>query len=134
MSNCCFSKRRKTSGSTPLYRSRSGFIFGVCKGIAQYAALNVVWLRLALVAALIMTGFFPTLILYVLAAIFMKPEPVLDKMSDEDHEFYHSYADNRSMALNRLHRKLESLQRRAKRMENIVTDREFDWERRFRAQ
>jgi phage shock protein C len=108
-------------------------IFGVCKGIAAYAELNVFWLRLAMVAALLMTGVFPTLILYILAAIFMKPEPVLDKMNEDDHEFYHSYADNRHMALSRLKRRLDSLQRRAKRMENIVTDREYDWERRFRS-
>ena len=61
----------------------------------------------------------------------MKPEPVLPLQSDEDSEFYNSYTSSRSMALNRLKRTYDSLDRRLQRMENVVTSKEYDWDRRL---
>lgn len=58
-----------------LYRSRDGIIFGVCKGIANYLDLSVGWIRVLTVLAFIFSGFFPTAVLYVLAALVMKKEP-----------------------------------------------------------
>jgi phage shock protein C len=58
-----------------LYRSRDGMIFGVCKGIANYLDLSVGWLRILTIIAFIVTGFFPTAVVYILAALVMKKEP-----------------------------------------------------------
>jgi phage shock protein C len=68
-----YSERRRGG----LYRSRSGLIFGVCKGIAEYLDFSVVWMRVIAVALFIFTGIWPIVVFYLLAAILMKPEPVL---------------------------------------------------------
>lgn len=115
-----------------LYRSRHGVIFGVCRGVADYMNVSVFWLRVVTVAVLLFTGIWPVLGLYVLAALLMKPEPILPLHSEEDQEFYDSYTHSRSMALHRLKRTFDGLDRRIQRMESIVTARDYDWDRRLR--
>ncbi|UCD56467.1 MAG: envelope stress response membrane protein PspC [Candidatus Hydrogenedentota bacterium] len=122
-----FSERRHTR----LYRSRSGMISGVCKGIADYLTLKVLWVRIVAVAFLILTGIWPIVGLYLLAALLMKPEPVLPIETEEAQEFYDSYVSSRSPALHRLKGTFDHLDRRIQRMESIVTAREHDWERRL---
>ena len=61
----------------------------------------------------------------------MKIEPVLPLESEEDEEFYHSYSGSRSMALQRLKRTYQALDRRIQRIESTVTTRDFDWEERL---
>lgn len=114
-----------------LYRSRDGAIFGVCKGIAQYLDVSVFWLRVALVVTFFLSGIYPVVILYILAALLMKPEPVLPLRTEEDFEFYNSYVSSRSAALSRLKRTYDKLEGRIRRMEDIVTNREYDWDRRL---
>jgi len=114
-----------------LYRSRSGLIFGVCKGIAEYLDFSVFWMRAIVVVATLFTGLWPVPVLYVVAALLMKPEPVLPLETESDREFYNSYVSSRTMALHRLKRTFDSLDRRLRRMESIVTAREYDWERRL---
>jgi len=70
-------------------------------------------------------------IIYIVAAIFMKPAPAATLESPEDWEFYNSYATDRKMALNRLKQKFETLERRTRRIEAIVTDPEYQWERKL---
>ncbi len=119
--------------SRTLFRSRHGWIFGVCQGIADYGQINVLWVRLAAVLLTIPTGFWPMVLIYILAAIFLKPAPVVEFTDEEDWNFYQSYVSDRKMALARLKRRCEALDRRTRRMENVVTDREFDWDRRFQS-
>lgn len=114
-----------------LYRSRTGMIMGVCKGLAQYFDLSVFWVRVVAVLAFIFTGFWPLAGVYFLAALLMKPEPVVPLKDEDEREFYESYTTSRSMAVGRLKRRFEQLDRRLQRMEDIVTSREFDWEQRF---
>lgn len=114
-----------------LYRSRDGIICGVCKGIADYYHFNVFWVRVLVIFATTFTGFWPAIIAYFVASMVMKIEPVLPLESEEDEEFYHSYSGSRSMALQRLKRTFESLDRRIQRIESTVTTRDFDWEERL---
>ncbi len=117
--------------SHTLYRSRNGKIFGVFQGLADYFGLNVFWLRLGAVVLFFMTGGIPLIPIYVVAAILMTPEPPQALRSDEE-EFYNSFTSNRRLALSRLSEKLDGLDRRARRIEDIVTARGYDWERRMR--
>jgi phage shock protein C len=119
--------------SRTLYRSRHGWIFGVCQGIADYADVNVLFVRAATVAIGLLTAFGPVILIYILAAIFLKPAPAVEFTDDEDWNFYQSYVADRKMALLRLKRRCETLDRRTRRMENVVTDREFEWDRRFQS-
>ena len=129
--NTCRSQTR--TGRNSLYRSREGVIFGVCRGLANYSEISVFWVRVAVIIGAIVTGFWPMVLIYIMAAIFMKPAPVVAPMDEEEWEFYNSYAADRKMALSRLKRRFDSLDRRARRIESVVTDREFDWDRRFRS-
>lgn len=116
---------------TGLYRSRSGKILGVCKGLAEYFDFSVFWMRIIALALLVFSGIWPMVILYFLAALLMKPEPVLPLETEGEQEFYNSYASSRRMALHRLKRTYDNLDRRIRRMEDIVTAREYDWDRRL---
>ncbi len=116
---------------TGLYRSRSGKILGVCKGIAEYFDLPVFWMRVIAIVLLFVSGVWPMVIVYFVAALLMKPEPVLPLETEGEQEFYNSYANSRRMALHRLKRTYDNLDRRIQRMEHIVTAREYDWERRL---
>ena len=51
--------------------------------------------------------------------------------TEAEQEFYDSYVGSRSMAISRIKRKFEHLDRRLRRMEDVVTSRDYDWERRF---
>ena len=115
-----------------LYRSRNGVIFGVCRGIGEYFDFSVFWVRTITLVLLLFTGFWPIGALYLLAALIMKPEPVISIHSDDEQEFYDSYVHSSRQAVNRLKRKYQNLKRRVQRMEDIVTSPEFDWEDRFR--
>jgi phage shock protein C len=114
-----------------IYRSRSGIIFGVCKGLADHFDVSVFWTRLVAVALLIFTGFWPIGVLYIVAALLMKPEPVLPLETEEAQEFYNSYVSSSNLALHRLKRTFDNLDRRIQRIESTVTAREYDWDRRL---
>jgi phage shock protein C len=114
-----------------LYRSRDGVLLGVCRGIAEYFDLSVFWVRAITVVVFLFSGFWPIMGLYFLAALLMKPEPVLRIETDDQQEFYDSYVSSRKGAIDRVKRRYDSLERRIQRMEDAVTNREFDWERRL---
>lgn len=118
-------------GNMP-YRSRNGLVFGVCRGLAEHFQAPTFWIRMAFVALLVFTGFWAMTIVYIVAAIIMRPAPVIPLESVEDAEFYNSYTHSRTMALQRLKRSFDSLDRRIQRMEDMVTARDYDWEERLR--
>jgi phage shock protein C len=113
------------------YRSRSGLILGVCKGLAAYFDFSVFGMRVIAFLLLVFSGVWPIVILYFLAALLMKPEPVLPLETEGEQEFYNSYASSRRMALHRLKRTYDNLDRRIQRIESVVTSREYDWDRRL---
>ena len=121
-------KNYDPSTGSGLYRSRSGVVFGVCRGLAQYFEFSVAWARVIAVILVFVSGFWPAIGIYLIAALIMKPAPVVPINNDAEREFYDSYTHSRHMAAKRLKRRFENLERRIRRMEHIVTAREFDWE------
>jgi len=117
--------------SRGIYRSREGSLLGVCKGIADHFDFSVFKVRAMTLAFMFLSGFWPITILYFIAALIMKPEPVVAIHSDEEQAFYDSYLSSRRDAVFRLKKKFEQLERRIQRMEHIVTEREFNWESRM---
>jgi len=115
-----------------MYRSRGGVLLGVCQGIASYFDMSVFWVRMAWIVAFLLTGLWPVAGIYVILALLLKPEPVRPIDSDGDKEFYDSYVSSPRHAAGRLRRKFENLDRRIRRMEDRVTGRDFEWERKFR--
>lgn len=114
-----------------IYRSRNGAILGVCKGLAEHFDFSIFWTRVIALILLFVAGFLPAIGLYLLAALLMKPEPVIPIHDAAEKEFYDSYANSRHGAVQRLKRRYENLQRRIQRMEHIVTSTEYDWENRL---
>ena len=114
-----------------LYRSRNGVVLGVCRGIAEYFDFSVFWTRAIVIIVLFFSGFWPIMALYFIAALLMKPEPVIPIESDDQQEFYDSYMYSRKGAIDRLKRRYENLERRIQRMEHTVTAKDFDWDRRL---
>jgi phage shock protein C len=117
----------------PLYRSRDGVILGVCRGVADYFNLKVFWVRVIMLALFLFSGVWPMVFIYLVASLLMKPEPIRPLETEDEREFYDSYTYSRSRAVGRLKRRFRNLDRRIRRMEDTVTAREFDWERKFNA-
>ena len=111
-----------------IYRSRNGVIFGVCRGLAEHFNFSILWARVIAIIFLLVTGFWPVIGIYLIAALLMKPAPVIPIKTEAEQEFYDSYANSRHLAARRIKRRYENLERRIRRMEHIVTTREFDWE------
>ena len=120
--------RRSRNG---IYRSRNGIILGVCKGLAEHFDFSVFWTRVIALIFLFVAGILPAIGLYLLAALLMKPEPVIPVENAAEKEFYDSYTYSRQGAVQRLKRRFDNLQRRIQRMEHIVTSAEYDWEDRL---
>lgn len=116
-----------------LYRSRNGVFLGVCKGIASHYDFSVFWVRMALIVVFLLSGFWPVIGIYIVAALLMKPKPVKPIETEDEQEFYDSYVNSPRSAAQRLRRKFENLERRIRRMEDKVTTRDFEWERKFNA-
>jgi len=121
-------RERRRSGP---YRSRHGMIFGVCRGLAEHLDFSVFWMRIITLGLFLFTGIWPIGVLYLAAAIMMPLEPVVPFQNEADEEFYKSYTSSRQMALHRLQRTFERLDRRIRRMEDIVTGKDYDWDQRL---
>ncbi|MFQ5485603.1 MAG: envelope stress response membrane protein PspC [Desulfobacterales bacterium] len=124
-------RRFKNIFRSGVYRSRSGIILGVCRGIAEYFDFSVFWARTLTLLAFLFSGFWPVAVLYFVAALLMKPEPVIPIDTSEEQEFYDSYVHSRKGAADRLKRRYRNLEARIQRLEETVTTREFDWEHRI---
>ena len=122
-----------TRGGRGIYRSRDGLMLGVCRGWADYFDLSVFWIRFAMICVFLLSGFWPVIGIYLVAALFMKPEPLQPFADESEREFYDSYTSSPQGAGQRLRKKFHDLDRRIRRMEDTVTGREYDWERRFKS-
>ncbi len=114
-----------------VYRSRDGIILGVCRGLAEYFDFSVFWVRAVTLLVFLFSGFWPIAVLYFVAALLMKPEPVIPIDTNGEQEFYDSYVHSRKGAADRLKRRYRNLEVRIQRLEETVTTREFDWEQRI---
>ena len=115
------------SNNNGLYRSRRGIFMGVCRGIAEYFDISVFWTRITTLIIFLFTGFWPIGVLYIIASLALKAEPVSPLHPENDNEFYNSYTQSRESAIQRVKRKFENIERRIQRMEHTVTSKEFDW-------
>ncbi len=100
---------------------------GVCRGTAEYFDISVFWTRIITLMIFLFTGFWPIGVLYIIASLVLKTEPVSPLHTENDHEFYNSYTQSRESAIQRVKRKFENIERRIQRMEHTVTSKEFDW-------
>ena len=116
-----------------MYRSRDGVILGVCKGIGEYFDFSVFWIRIIAVLFLLLSGFWPTMAVYFIAALLMKPKPAIPLQTEEERDFYDSYVHSQRATVDHLKRRYEKLERRIRQMEHTITSREFDWDQKLKA-
>ena len=108
-----------------LYRSRRGMIFGVCQGIADWRGINAGYVRLTLVILTVFTGFFPFGLLYLIAAFFLPVEPAYR----ERHSYRRSHVKR---GFYDMKQEFDDLASRFNGMERDTTNRERDWDSRFK--
>lgn len=106
---------------------------GVCRGISDFFDIPVFWVRLLFVIVFLFSGLWPIIGIYIIASFIMKPKPAKPLENEDEQDFYDTYVHSREGAIRTLKSRFESLDRRIRRMEDAVTAREFDWDRRFNA-
>jgi phage shock protein C len=124
-----------SGGARRPYRSRSGILLGVCKGLADYLGTSAFVVRMVFLLGMLFTGLWPLVGLYFLAALLMKPEPALPPADMHEQELYDLYTRDPARATGSLRERFERVDRRIRRIEDLVTSRtarEADWDRRLR--
>ncbi|AEV29836.1 putative stress-responsive transcriptional regulator [Sphaerochaeta pleomorpha str. Grapes] len=109
-----------------LYRSPRGKIFGVCAGLAEWRDLPVEPVRWIVLITILVTGFFPGAVLYLLAALIIPMNP-----ADSVYENGQHTADDDPRSDEDLQSEYERLKRKVEKMENDIFNKERDWEDRF---
>jgi phage shock protein C len=94
---------------------------GVCRGVGDYLDFSVFWIRAILIILFLISGFWPVVVLYFLAAILMKSEPVI-----------RPHQHSNSPSSDHIRRRQQTLERRLHNLESIVTSKEYDWDERLR--
>ena len=115
-----------------LYRSRSGIIMGVCRGVGDFFNFSVFWIRTILVILFLISGFWPVVVLYFLAAFLMKSEPIIRYHQHNEEDLCGVYARARRPSSDHIKRRQQTLERRLRNLENTVTSKEYSWEQRLR--
>ena len=65
-----------------LYRLPSeAILLGVCAGIARYAGIDPVFVRLGAIVLALLTGFWPTIIVYLVAAALLPRDPAQETVA-----------------------------------------------------
>ncbi|SMC64984.1 phage shock protein C (PspC) family protein [Desulfocicer vacuolatum DSM 3385] len=125
------SSRFGKAASQGIFRSRHGIIMGVCKGISESFNFSVFWVRVIFVITFFFSGLWPVIGIYLAGAFLMKPRPVKPLETEEEKDFYNNYVNSRAGAVRTLKSRFDSLERRIRRMEDTVTTREFEWDRKM---
>lgn len=99
------------------HRSEKGIFLGICKGLAEWRDVPVFWIRFAMVALTIFT--FPLPIFIYIFLAFITPKARKDGWTPKNSEY------------RTVNQTLDSLERRTRRVEDAVVNRETDWDRRF---
>jgi phage shock protein C len=123
---------RNSTARYPLCRDTDrGILAGVCAGIADYFGIEPIIVRLGFVVALLLF-FPPTVLIYIILALALRPMPRALHASAEDEQFWRGVATAPDDTVQRLDRRFAGLEERLRRMEREVTSRDFDLHRKFR--
>ncbi|MDR2947277.1 MAG: PspC domain-containing protein [Candidatus Adiutrix sp.] len=123
-----FTARLKTCGP---FRSDDGVIFGVARGLAEYFGWPVGLTRLIMALATVFLFFWPTIILYLAAALLMSPAPKGGLGSQEERDIWFKAQMDPNSAMDQLAKRAGTVEKRLRRLEDYVTSKEFLWRRRM---
>jgi phage shock protein C len=69
-----------------LYRSpKDSLVFGVCSGLAQYLQVDVIFVRLMVLALTFFSHGWPMIVLYIAAVVLMPIDPAQDTVASTQH-------------------------------------------------
>lgn len=123
-----FTAQLKTYGP---FRAKDGVIFGVAKGLADYFGWSVGLVRLIFILATVFLFFWPTIILYLVAALIMSPAPDGRLDSQEERDIWLRAQLDPGGTIDQLSKRAGSLEKRLRRMEDYITSKEYSWSRRM---
>ncbi len=123
-----FIAQLKTDGP---FRASDGFIFGVAKGLAEHFGWSVGLVRVVFIVSAIFLFFWPSILLYFLAALLMSPAPKGKLEDPEERDIWLQAQLDPEAALKGLGRRAERVEKRMRRLEDYVTSKEFSWNRRM---
>jgi len=123
-----FTAQLKTYGP---FRAGDGVIFGVAKGLADYFGWSVGLVRLVLILATVFMFFWPTIILYLAAALVMSPAPAGRLDSPEERDIWLKAQLDPKGAMEQLAKRAAAAEKRMRRLEDYVTSKEFQWRQRM---
>lgn len=113
------------------FRANDGVIFGVAKGLAEYYGWSVGLVRLILILCSIFLFFWPTIILYLVAALAMSPAPSSGFDSQEERDIWlHTQLDP-DAAMDQLGKRAGAVEKRLRRLEDFVTSKDYAWNRKM---
>ncbi len=110
-----------------LYRSPRGKVFGVCTGLAEWRDLPVEPVRLIIFLAILFTGVFPGVLIYLVAAMVIPMNP--GTSYEAKSTIYEEYKEEKSD--DELKAEYERLKRKVEKMESEMFNKERDWDDRF---
>ncbi len=114
-----------------IHRAPDGMLLGVCKGIAQSRNLPVPAVRLAVVALTMVTGFWPGIALYILAAALMEAAAPQQGGFSEEERFRPDSRAGRARLMRDLKERILRMDKRIQRMEDQVVRPDFHWDKRW---
>jgi phage shock protein C len=124
-----------TNSSSARYRlwrdTDRGMLAGVCAGIADYAGVEPIAVRLAAVLGLVFFTL-PTIAAYVILAIVLRPKPPALYASPDEEAFWRGVGTAPADTLHSIKRKFADLEARLGHMESEVASGDFELHRKFR--
>jgi phage shock protein C len=128
--------RPRPSFSAPvrhlLYRNpKTGMVFGVCAGLADYFGTDPVLVRVGMVIGLFFL-FPPVVIAYLLAALIIPVRPPSPYRSPAEEAFWREAAARPAVTLDAVRQRFGDAERRLRALESHVASQEFVLSREIR--
>lgn len=116
------------------FKAKDGVIFGVAKGLAEHFGWSVGLVRLIFCLSAIFLFFWPSILLYLVAALIMSPAPNESLGTAEERDIWLQTQLDPQAAMASLSRRSAKIEKRMRRLEDYVTSKEFSWSRRLNSQ
>jgi phage shock protein C len=114
-----------TMSVTGPFRSKKGLLLGVVQGLAEHWRMSPFTLRVIIILASVCLAFWPTVIVYLVAALIMPPQPESPPANERQRQLMIMSAANPKALVDQLENRLEQLEGKARRLEDIVTSKSF---------
>lgn len=104
---------------TKLYRDKqNGKIFGVCAGLADYTGVETIWIRIGLVAA-VMIGMGWPFLAYIGAGLILDKKPAALYVDEGEAKYWQGVRQNPQRTAREVKAKMRDIDRRLAEVENF---------------